>query len=488
MRAFLLSLLPLLALLGGCATNPVTGKQDLVLMSEQDEINLGKQVNQQVLQQYSVYQDAALQDYVQYVGEKVAARSDRPDLQYHFTVLDSDEVNAFALPGGWVYITRGIMAYLNSEAQLAAVLGHEVGHVAARHAVRQYSANQLTSLGAALGGAFIPGLGQAASQQLLGLLGTAMLRGYGREHELEADKLGAEYLARSGYDPDAILAVLRTLKGQETFEMKLAREENREPHIYHGLFATHPDNDTRLQQVVGSAAAVKTDKTTFIGRTEYLQRIDGLAWGEDSRNGIIKGRDFYHGGLDFALRFPRNWEIHNMPDRVLAVAPNNSAMLQLNAMPADPRQTPEQFLHNKLGITDASRGQSLTIHGLSAYSTTARINSGNGQRLARVTVLYHGRTAFILAGMSASGSSLGGYDDDFMTATRSFRPLTGAERALAQRTKHIEVLRAGNNTSFQGLAAAAPLDKFPEDQIRLINGKFPDGRIQPGELVKTVTQ
>ena len=141
MRALLPPLLLALVLLPGCATNPVTGKQDFVLMSEQDEINLGKQVNQQVLQQYQVYSDPALQDYVQYVGDKLAAHSDRPNLQYHFTVLDSDEVNAFALPGGYVYITRGIMAYLNSEAQLAAVLGHEIGHVAARHAVRQYSAS-----------------------------------------------------------------------------------------------------------------------------------------------------------------------------------------------------------------------------------------------------------------------------------------------------------------------------------------------------------
>ncbi|MEJ2760061.1 MAG: M48 family metalloprotease [Gammaproteobacteria bacterium] len=457
MRTLLLSLLLVPALLGGCATNPVTGKQDFVLMSQQDEINLGKKLNQQVLQQYPVYNDVALQDYVQYVGQKVAAKSDRPNLQYHFTVLDSDEVNAFALPGGWIYITRGIMAYLNSEAQLAAVLGHEIGHVAARHAVRQYSARQLTGLGAALGAAFIPGLGQVAGQQVMGLLGTAMLRGYGREQELEADRLGAKYMARSGYDPEAMLDVLRTLKGQEAFELKLARAEHRQPHIYHGLFAN-----------------------------DYLRRIDGLTFGKDDRNGIIRGRDFYDGPLDFAMRFPARWQIQNQPNRVLAVSPARDAMLQLSTLPADPRQTPAQFLTAKLGVKTIGRGRSLTIHGLHAYTTTALINTGSGRSLARVTVIYHQRLAFILAGITKDSGSLGGYDNDFLDAARSFRSLTSAERAFAMRTDRLKLIRADAGTSFKELAARTPLQKFPEDQIRLLNAMYPQGKIRPGELIKTV--
>jgi len=489
MRSFLLPLLLVLVVLPGCATNPVTGHQDLVLMSEQDEVKLGQKLNQQVLQQYQVYPDVNLQDYVQYVGAKVAAKSDRTDIPYHFTVLDSDEVNAFALPGGYIYITRGILAYLNSEAQLAAVLGHEIGHVAARHAVRQYSASQLTSLGAALGAAFIPGLGSVAGQQLTGLLGTAMLRGYGREQELQADKLGAEYMARSGYDPEAMLSVLRTLKNQESFEMKRARAEHRQPHIYHGLFATHPDNDTRLKSVIGSAEADKTAKSTFIGRTEYLQRIDGLTFGPDTRGGIIKGRDFYHGGLDFALRFPRRWQIQNLPDRIMAISPDKGALLQVNARPADPRETPQQFFTDKLGLKPVGTGRSMTIHGLPAYTATAIINAGGVQRLARVTIIYHGREAFIIAGSpTGSGQSLGSYDDDILATARSFRPLTAAERSYASSTEHIKLIRAGQDTSFKELAAQAPLDKFPEDQLRLLNAKYPQGRIQAGELVKTVVR
>src|SRR3990172_6669237 len=191
MHKYLLSylLFALSFVTGGCAVNPVTGQQDLVLMSEQEEIALGRKTNQQVLEQYSVYDDPALQTYIQNVGEKLAAKSHRNNLIYRFTVLDSKDINAFALPGGYIYITRGLLAYLKSEAELAAVLGHEIGHVTARHSVRQYSAVQLANIGATLGSILIPGMNQPMTNQLVQVFGTALLRGYGREHKLEADEI-----------------------------------------------------------------------------------------------------------------------------------------------------------------------------------------------------------------------------------------------------------------------------------------------------------
>ena len=184
------------------------------------------------------------------VGQRIAAVSHRPQLQYTFTVLDSEEVNAFALPGGYVYITRGIMAYLNSEAELVAVLGHEVGHVTARHAVRQQTGAMATGVGATVIG-ILTGSGDLAN--VANMAGTALVTGYGRDMELEADDLGAQYLERLGYNPEAMIDIVRLLKNQEAFEIQQARLENRKPHVYHGVFSTHPDNDTRLQQVVKSA-------------------------------------------------------------------------------------------------------------------------------------------------------------------------------------------------------------------------------------------
>ncbi|MCZ6802367.1 MAG: M48 family metalloprotease [Proteobacteria bacterium] len=163
-----------LLLISSCAVNPVTGKQDLVLLTENDEIALGRKTHLEVLKQYSIYENPALQKYVKNVGTKLASKSHRSNLIYRFTVLDSKEINAFALPGGYLYITRGLMAYLRSEAELAAVLGHEIGHVTARHSVQQYSANQLTNIGLALGSIFIPGMNQA-SNQLAQLFGVALI-------------------------------------------------------------------------------------------------------------------------------------------------------------------------------------------------------------------------------------------------------------------------------------------------------------------------
>ena len=229
---FYRALATLLALtLGACATNPVTGKQDLVLMSAAQELALGQQAHQQTLQQYRVYSDPALQQYIDAVGQRLAGISHRSELRYTFTVLDSDEINAFALPGGYIYVTRGLLAYLNSEAELAAVLGHEIGHVTARHGVRQASSAQAASLGGGLLSVFFPQLGSSGLNHTLGLLSTAMLRGYGREHELEADRLGAGYLDASGYDRSAMFDVIRTLKNQELFDRKLAawKGEKRAP-------------------------------------------------------------------------------------------------------------------------------------------------------------------------------------------------------------------------------------------------------------------
>lgn len=481
-----------IAIIYGCATNPVTGKQDLAFMSEEDEIQLGKQSHQQILQQYSLYNDLEIQNYVQYVGSKVAAKSHRSNLDYQFTVLDSPEVNAFALPGGYIYITRGLMAYLNTEAELAAVLGHEVGHVTARHAVRQHSATQLTGIGAAIGTiigeAFIPGISSVGGQELVGVLGTAMLRGYGREHELEADRLGAEYLALSGYNPDAMLEVIGVLKNQELFEIKLALEENRKPRIYHGVFSTHPDSDTRLKEVVGYAHNIKEAATesTFVGRSEYLQRVDGLVYGEGTDQGLLRGRDFYHGNLGFSLRFPEGWQIQNLPDRLLATSANNTATMQVLVRPADLRISPGVYMEQGMGLESVRNGESLQINGLPAHTALSVINTDVGKRLSRITVIYHGNMAFILAGRTQGVNGLGSYDRSFIDTGRTFRPLTPAERTIASRPDRLKIFRAGEGMTFEELVTTTSILKFPEQQLRLINGLYPRGEIGNGELIKTV--
>ena len=250
-------------MLAGCSANPVSGENQLALMSESDEIQAGRQAHQEILAKNPAYRDAALQAYVNRVGRDIAAYSHRNNLPFTFTVLDDPAVNAFALPGGYVYITTGLMAYLNSEAELAGVLGHEIGHVAARHNVSQASWDTVGSLATKV---LSDKLGGGA--ELLGAVSELTLRKYGRDQELQADGLGAEYLARAGYDPAYMVNVIATLQAYDQFT-----GGSTDP--YRDLLSTHPNNDVRLQQLIAQARQYGGGRRDP-GHESYLQQINGL--------------------------------------------------------------------------------------------------------------------------------------------------------------------------------------------------------------------
>lgn len=482
-RKFVLPLCILLGsgLLPSCATNPVSGGRDFVLMSEREEISLGAKYHQQIIQEMPVYDNPQLAAYVDKVGQRVAAASHRPELKYTFTVLDSQTVNAFALPGGYIYITRGILAYLNSEAELAAVLGHEVGHVTARHSVRQQSAATATGLAGAILGA---ATGIQASQDLFGVLGKAMLSGYGREHELESDRLGAQYLARTGYDPQAMLEVIGVLKNQELFERQRAGEEGRQPHTYHGVFASHPDNDRRLQEVVKEAGSLQPGSQPRTGRDDYLAQIKGLAFGPSENEGMVSGSSFYHRPLDFALDFPKTWDIQNQSDRLVAVAPAQAAVMEISVAERPPGVTPEQFL-KKQGVRKLSRGAALNLKGFDSYTGVAPISTKFGQRNARVSVLFDGNHAYLFTAVSRSADALQRFDPQFKDVAQSFRRLNAAERKLAAGLK-LEVVKADAGTRIAGLASQSRIPEYAEAELRLLNDLYPDGEPRAGDPLKVV--
>ncbi len=471
--------------LSACATNPVTGESDFVLMSEDQEITLGRQAHAEVVQQYGRYEDPALQAYVQRIGERLAAKSHRSNLYYRFTVLDSEAVNAFALPGGYIYITRGLLAYLNSEAELAAVLGHELGHVTARHSVRQYSAQQAANLGYILSSVIVPEMQTQGARDLFDIFGTAALRGYGREHELEADRLGAQYLARSGYDPEAILQVLRVLKNQELFEKQRARQEGRKPRVYHGLFATHPDNDTRLQQVVGDARMLKGPGQTIVNREEYLQRIDGLTIGPSAREGVLRGRDFYHAELNMSLRFPADWRVDNRRDRLLAYSPTNDAVLQVTVTDLNRRIPPRQFILERLGVQDLYDDKPITVNGAPGHTGFASAGTPWGRRLARYTVVFLDNRAYVFVSSAKNRAKPRSYDRAMLDTAFSLNPLTEEEAEKARELK-LRVVSAGSRTRFADLAADSPVKTYAEEQLRLLNARYPKGEPTPGQKVKII--
>ncbi len=466
-------------LVTGCATNPATGASDVVLMSEQQELALGRQTDPKVREQYGVYPLPALQAYVQQVGEQLAAHSHRPNLIYRFTVLDSAEVNAFALPGGYIYITRGILAYLNSEAELAAVLGHEIGHVTARHAVRQYTAATATGLAIALLG------GGQAGQQLMGVIGNALLSGYGRDHELQADHLGAEYLARTGYDPQAMFGVMTVLKNQEEAEKKRAAAEGREPHIYHGVFASHPSADQRLQEVVADAAKFKTAATTRIARDEYLLHLDNVVFGDSAREGIRRGANFYHRDLNFAISFPSGWHIENTPRAVNAFSPAKDATMQLSMEDLNQRMTPQEYLRKRVQANAFADESTLGNGTMPSHTAVARLNTPFGVRDTRVIVVFQNNRAFTFFGAAKDEATFRQADSQFLAAGRSLHALVDKERAIAEGLR-LRIVKARSGDTFAALAKRSPLSNYAELTLRLINDKFPSGEPVAGELVKIV--
>jgi predicted Zn-dependent protease len=471
-----------LAVLSACAANPVTGEQDFVLMSEEQEISLGRKYSTEIIKEMPPYDDPELEQLVQQVGDKLAANSHRPDLIYRFTVLDSTSVNAFALPGGYIYITRGLLAYLNSEAELAAVLGHEIGHVTARHSVRQHGTATMTGI---LGAVLAASTGIQGADTFTNLAGTAIVRGYGREHELEADRLGAEYLAKTGYDPQGMLQVVRVLKDQEAFDKQVAELEDREPSAYHGLFSTHPDNDKRLQEVINAAAKLRAPGQARIGRDSFLQALDGMAFGDREAEGVVRGNRFYHKELDFTLTFPDDWRIDNQAERIVATSRGNDGLIQLTFTDLNKRITPREFMQQRMDLENMRQGEPFTAGALEGYTAIADGKTPWGTRDVRYVVLYRDTRAWIFAGAAKQQADLQRYHEAVRAAASSYRPLNSEEQALASE-QHLKIITAPAGTSYADLARSSPIANYPEQQLRLLNGDYPDGEPEAARRLKIV--
>ncbi len=459
----------------GCAVNPVTGQQQFVLMSEQQELAAGRQANQQVLKQYQIYPDQQLQLYINNVGQRLAEKSHRSNLSYQFTVVDSTEINAFALPGGYIYITRGLLAYLNSEAELAAVLGHEIGHVTARHGVRQQTSAQAASLGAGVLSILLPELSGAGLGQSVNLLGTALLRGYGREHELEADRLGADYLARSGYDPQAMFRVIRTLKEHQIFDQNLARIEGRQTRAYHGVFSTHPDSDTRLREIIDHQSQ-QNSAADGVFRDRFLDEIDGMVFGPNPAAGVLIGNVFHHRNLGFAIQFPAGWQVSNRPDQLVAIDGAKRAQIQLMERAVAPGTTPQALLTN-IGITGLSAAEPIAAGGVAGITGLTTVSTNSGTRVVRVSGIVLGEHGFVITGYARSASLQTHYDETFRTVAMSFHRLSDAERNRAG-GQRLRVVNLKGAISWSSLASASPLEKLAEHRLRLLNAS-PDGAAAP---------
>jgi predicted Zn-dependent protease len=461
-------------------------------MSEEAEIAEGAKAHQQVLQEYGVVSDPKLQAYVNNLGQRLAKLSHRNQLQWHFTLLDSPEINAFALPGGYVYVTRGIMAYLQSEAELAGVMGHEIGHVTARHGAQRATRQQdaglgvlaATVLGAVLESQGLAGAGQLASD-VSQTAASGYIASYGRDQELQADGLGAEYLARSTYNPRNMVNVIGALKSQESFAFDQARAAGRTAPAHSSWLASHPSNDQRLQMITQLAAQYKGNYTDE-GRDRYLQAIGGMAFGESAAQGLTRGQSFYHPALGIALTAPAGWQIQNDTEQLALVSAAGDAALLVQVAPDKAGKTHEEVIRNLLKPSQG-RTERLTLNNLQATRFVGNRAAAQGQTQAQALdatlVTGPNGSIFVLTAAAKTAAALQAAATPLGQAKGSFRAMTAADRAAARPwSLKTAPYPAGG---FAQLAKSSPVPTA-EQQLRLINGFYGGGEPRVGQMVKVI--
>lgn len=469
--------------LSSCATNPVSKQPEFVLMSEEQEISIGREMDPKIIQEYGLYPSSHLQHYVETIGKRLANVSDRHDLFFHFKVVDTPVVNAFALPGGYVYVTRGLLAYVNSEAELAGVLGHEIGHITARHAVRQYTKAASYNIATNIASIFFPQINNFG--QIADIAFLAITSGYSREYEREADRLGVKYAFAAGYDPQAISSFLQTLSLMDKVEGKKS---------YHGLFSTHPRTEERMN-LADAEAAQKTLPATarlVVGREHCLKQIEGLVFGPDPKEGIVKGEIFQHPDLKIQLTFPKGWSIENKRDVVIAINPSKEQSMQLRL----------EHLNKKTPLTDVARniaakngfretsGGITRINGLEAYVGTYFGKTQNtGYITARIGFIQDEDIVHIIMGFSRP--------EQFSTALPSFNATINSFHKLSvNEAQMIKPSRIALYTVKAGDTLTAICNEFgrpPEEAktLALLNGMnpyqiSPHAALQPGTVIKVI--
>lgn len=478
-----LAALLLTAVSTACATNPVTGSRELAFMSEAREIEIGREADAQIRAEMGVYDDAALQQWVEEVGHGLAAVSHRPELPWQFTIVDSPAVNAFALPGGYIYLTRGLMAYMNDEAELAGVLGHEIGHVTARHSVQAYSRAAGAQMSLLLTQILMPPMRPRygapsvtdAAGEGLGLL----LLTFGREDERQADRLGAEYAVAAGWNPRGVGDMLTTLG-------RIADTTDRRG--IPNWLATHPDPSARAVGVAGTVQALLATgfdpEELRVGRAAYLRRIEGLVYGDNPEQGIVRGREFLHPPLRFALAFPVGWEVQNSAEVVVAREPGHDRYMLLQLAEDTGRGLRLIADDEMAGAGYAQlQGSPGRINGLDAWvGTYTRDVAGIGQVVARVACIRLRRSIYLLGAFAPT--------DQYRLIERAVDESIHSFRALSRdeadgiRPHRITLYTVREGDTWQRIAQRAGAEIVPASTLAILNGYPVNEQPLPGDVVK----
>ena len=465
--------------LAACATNPVTGRREISLMSPESEAALGRQAAAEVERDIGLVRGAGLNAYVEAIGRRLAQHSPRSDVSYRFQVADMAEPNAFALPGGYIYVSRGLLALTNSEDELAGVIGHEIGHVAALHAAQRQTraagVGLLSILGTVAAGAM--GGSQAAEGfgQLAQVAGAGLIASYGRDQERQADQVGQELAASGGWDPAGISAFLTALGREEL----LRTGHERLP----GFLDSHPTSRERVQTTLRQAAALARAPVPPVAatRSEFLARIEGVRIGPNPREGVFRGRRFLHPGLGIALEFPEGWQTQNQKRAVAALSPEKDALLVLEPQGAtgDPLAAARAWAEaNSVQLQQAG---ALSIGGYAAFRGRAVAQGQQGRTAVEVTWIAHPSAMLRLTGMTAL-QSFDARAASFRAASQSFRPLSREER----NSIHDRILRTVSARGGETLDALGRRtdNQWSPAETAVANGLAVDTRLRADQWVK----
>ena len=479
---YLVLALGLLLVLPQCLMkDPVTGKSTFSLLSESQEVELGRASHQSVIEGYGLYNDNDWQAFVTRVGQSLAKVSHRPQLEYHFYVVDSPVVNAFALPGGWVYFTRGILAHFNSEDELAGVMGHEIGHVTARHGAEQYSRAQVAGLGLELATAFSPKLGQYRGFLEMGA-GLLFLK-FSRNQESESDKLGVSYASTVGYDTHDMAGFFNTI----------ARISGGSGQSLPTFLSTHPNplnREKRVHELTDEFRAQNAYNPKKTDRQAYLRRLEGLVFGDDPRQGFFdeqKGM-FFHPAWNIQFPVPNGWQLQRNSLRFQLAEPNQKAviLLQKTTESMSSQDAAGKFLEQSQA-REINR-EDVRLNGFQAVRLNSEIVSGNDKLNVLSYFIGGGKgDLYIGHGVSESGD-FGGMQAAFLKTLGGFSTLTDRE-AKNKKPDRVRIKPAPRNGSLgENLSSLGFKDDGERNRLALLNGMALDDQVKRGDLLKTVSQ
>ncbi len=486
----------IVSFLMGCAKNPVSGMPDFVTITEQQEISMGASYHQKILKESRIMENRELNIYFKNLGEVIASNSHRPELNWQFTLIDSPLFNAFATPGGYVYFYRGILPYFNSEEELVGVLGHEIGHITARHAVRGMSAAQLTNILIGLVASRVPG--SQITDNAFNLLNMAINSGYSRKYELEADKLGREYLSKVNYNPNAMKSFLKVMHDRDDLEKKIAEFEGREPNVgYHGIFSSHPDTEKRIREMDTKEKSNSSPKKSK-NKEKFLKMIDGIMYGSSPEDGYVKGNTFFHSGLAVKFDFSDYWVLENNPDNIILKKDGVKLTIRLEELLQDDLEnglTPKKFLENGIEKTsflsknELVEGTEFNHNGFTGYTMLYKSSTTFSTSYKRFTAIFDipkdKQKVKPKVWIFVSKADKYENDTEAQIILKTFAKMTDTE-VKNSRGLRIKVIRFRSGMSYKELAKQSPLGNFAEDKLRLLNGHYPSDNPKVGDLIKIV--